>query len=289
MPNETLSLDWNAIATAPLEALAGYGRLPDDGFPLTAAALALAAIEVPGAHLAWYADHLDQVAGTVASCLTDDRLESGALGASEALSEAIAGHHGYRGDDATYDDLQNANLIRVIDRRRGLPVALAVVFLHAGRLQGWRLRGIAFPGHFLVRLDIAGERLILDPFHGGQRRGPRHLEELLGRMSGEPATPQREHTRPISDRALLIRLANNAKIRHFQAGRQAEALEVLDAMRLFAPAEPVLWRETALMNLTLGRLNAASDAASHLLTLRLTPEERASARRMLDDIARHRH
>jgi len=55
-----------------------------------------------------------------------------------ALTQVMAEEHGYGGDRQHYDDLQNANLIRVIDRRRGLPVALGILYLHAARAQGWR-------------------------------------------------------------------------------------------------------------------------------------------------------
>jgi regulator of sirC expression with transglutaminase-like and TPR domain len=75
-----------------------------------------------------------------------------------ALTQVMAEEHGYNGDRQHYDDLQNANLIRVIDRRRGLPVALGILYLHAARAQGWRAAGINFPGHFLIAVEHDGER-----------------------------------------------------------------------------------------------------------------------------------
>ena len=55
----------------------------------------------------------------------------------ERLAEIIASAYGYRGDSDTYDDLQNADVARVIERRKGLPVALAILYLHVARAQGW--------------------------------------------------------------------------------------------------------------------------------------------------------
>ena len=77
----------------------------------------------------------------------------GAEAKAAALTAVIAGAEGYCGDDETYDDLQNANLISVIDRRRGLPVALGIIYLQVARAQGWQATGLAFPGHFLISID----------------------------------------------------------------------------------------------------------------------------------------
>ena len=57
-----------------------------------------------------------------------------------ALARTLVGRHGYAATTSTYDDLQNANLMRVIDRKRGLPVALGILYIHAARRQGWTMR-----------------------------------------------------------------------------------------------------------------------------------------------------
>ena len=62
-----------------------------------------------------------------------------------ALARTFCERFDYRGDSETYDDTQNADLIRVIRRRRGLPVALGILYLHAARAQGWPAVGLNFP------------------------------------------------------------------------------------------------------------------------------------------------
>jgi regulator of sirC expression with transglutaminase-like and TPR domain len=96
-----------------------------------------------------------------------------------ALNRTIHARYGYEGDSATYDDLQNANLIRVIDRRKGLPIALGILYIHAARSHGWDIVGLSFPGHFLLRLDCAGERAILDPFHRGKIRDAGEMPAIV--------------------------------------------------------------------------------------------------------------
>src|SRR5258705_307800 len=116
---------------------------------------------------------------------------------AQALNEIILLKHGYSGDELTYDDLQNANLMRVVDRRKGLPVALGILYLHTARAQGWESVGLAFPGHFLVRLGEGAERLILDPFHGGRIRGAATLRGLLKAMAGAAAQLRPHHFAPV--------------------------------------------------------------------------------------------
>ncbi len=114
--------------------------------PIAEAALALASFERRRVDLARYRDHLALIARDVASHPT----ASGDLaGRARALNEIILLKYGYSGDELTYDDVQNANLIRVIDRRKGLPVVLGILFIDAARAQGWEAAGLAFPGHFL--------------------------------------------------------------------------------------------------------------------------------------------
>src|ERR1700681_1908802 len=133
--------------------------------PIGEAALVLASFERPRVGLSRYRQHL----ATIARDVGRHRGAAGDLaGRVQALNEIILLKYGYSGDELTYDDLQNANLMRVVDRRKGLPVALGILYLHAARAQGWESVGLSFPGHFLVRLSEGTERLILDPFHGGQ-------------------------------------------------------------------------------------------------------------------------
>src|SRR3546814_13111588 len=83
-----------------------------------------------------------------------------------ALRAVVVERHGYVGDSLTYDDLQNANLLRVIDRRKGLPVALGILMLSAAHRLGWNMVGLNFPGHFLLLLDPGGATAIPYPFEG---------------------------------------------------------------------------------------------------------------------------
>ena len=100
--------------------------------PIAEAALALAAFGRPRVGFKRYRDHLKLLARDVGR-------HPGAAGdlaaRTGALNEIILLKNGYSGDELSYDDLQNANLMRVVDRRKGPPVALGILYIHAARAQ----------------------------------------------------------------------------------------------------------------------------------------------------------
>jgi regulator of sirC expression with transglutaminase-like and TPR domain len=222
--------------------------------PIAEAALALASFDRPRVALARYSRHLKAIATDVGR-----RASTGPdlAARANALNEIILLKHGYSGDELTYDDLQNANLMRVIDRRKGLPVALGILYLGAARAQNWEAVGLGFPGHFLIRLSDGGGRLILDPFHGGRILDAVALRELLKAIAGQEIELSPDHYAPVADREVLLRLQNNLKSRLIQAQRYEEAVRVIETMRMLAPNLAELAREAGLLQAQLGNMRAA--------------------------------
>jgi len=241
------------------------GTQPDEDIDLAEAALALAALDHPDVSLQRYRDHLALLAEQVGELNPPDAdtLE----GRVTALQDVLVGRHGYEGDTLTYDDIQNANMMQVIDRKKGLPVALGILFIQTARAQGWAISGLNFPGHFLVRLEYAGERVILDPFNQGQSRSVMELRDLLKVAAGADAELTPEYYATVGNRDILLRLQNNLKLRFMKADRVDKAVEILDGMLLFAPEEAMLWREAGLLNAHIGNLNAAVGALETFMTL----------------------
>jgi regulator of sirC expression with transglutaminase-like and TPR domain len=229
--------------------------------PIGEAALALASYERPRVGLLRYRQHLAAIARDVGRHKGAQGGDRGNLaGRVQALNEIILLKYGYSGDELTYDDLQNANLMRVVDRRKGLPVALGILYLHAARAQGWDSVGLGFPGHFLVRLTEGAERLIVDPFHGGRVCDAVTLRELLKAMAGQEVELAPEHYAPVADRDVLLRLQNNLKSRLLQAGRHERALQTVETMLLLAPDVAELWQEAGLLHTRLGNMRAGVNA-----------------------------
>ncbi|WP_374466235.1 SirB1 family protein [Ferrovibrio sp.] len=249
--------------TAAIEtALKALGAAPDDGLDIAEAALLLAALDRPALDLMPYRRHLSDIVGALS------RLDAGPEVAPRAMALAgvISVEFGYRGDTETYDDPQNADLIRVIDRRMGLPVSLGILYIYAAKAQSWPVCGIDFPGHFLIRLEGEDGSLVLDPFHGGRVAAPPEMQDLLRRLgSGEDVRP--EHVRPMTAREVLLRLQNNIKGRAWRAGDIERTAETLRRMLLVAPNFAPAWRELGVVEGKLGRIRQSIAATERFLML----------------------
>ncbi|NMM44991.1 tetratricopeptide repeat protein [Rhodospirillaceae bacterium KN72] len=268
-----------AWAEHVLKGLADQGNADID---IMEGALALAVFDAPAEALDQYRRHLADMAGALGKVdVADDAPAEDRLA---ALNHVLFGLYGYSGDTESYDDLQNANLIRVMDRRRGLPVALGILMLHLARGRGWTMRGLDFPGHFLLQLDGPGERLIVDPFNGGTALDASDLRALLKAASGNDAELTPDHYAAVSDRDILLRLQNNIKLRLVQAKRIEAALGIVDAMLMLAPEKPWLWREAGLMNAHIGRLKTAVAALETYIDRETRPGPRSEAQAVIDGL-----
>jgi regulator of sirC expression with transglutaminase-like and TPR domain len=270
-------------------ALDAAGKLPDSELDIAETALQLARVDAPEAD--WQAARaaLTTLARqAVERALGSRRADAG--DADERRQELAALLHerfGFMGDRQTYDDLANANLIRVLERRRGLPVALGILWLHAAEAAGWEAYGVDFPGHFLLALRGEGPPVLVDVFAGGARLEPPDLRALLKQVEGERAELRPGMLTPMSRRAVLLRLQNNIKLRRLRAGDVAGALACTEDMLRVAPSQPALWREAGLMNQRLDRIGAAVTALER--SVALAPEDPGAQRlRGLIDELRNR-
>jgi len=250
-----------------LLALEAIGRQPDDVIDVAEAALLLAALDAPDTDLTPYRRHLADLAADLADLAPSmsEALDSRVA----ALRQVLAEKYDYTGDRRTYDDLANANLIHVIERRRGLPVALGILYLHAARAQGWRASGINFPGHFLIAIEDEDEdeRAILDPFDRGSEIDMPKLHQMLKAAMGPQAELQPDYYTTMTNRGVLLRLQNNIKKRVRDAGDNRQAALVMEGMLAIAPLIPDLWREAAELHADLGELRSALQALDRFLLL----------------------
>ncbi|HWW62835.1 MAG TPA: transglutaminase-like domain-containing protein, partial [Thermoanaerobaculia bacterium] len=136
---------------------------------------------------------------------------------------------GYAGDETNYYDPRNAYLNEVIDRRRGIPITLSIVFLHVAAKLGLNAFGVGLPGHFIVKVQFELNEVYVDPFHGGETLTLMEIAALLKmRLTSE-------HLRAWNGRETLIRVLGNLQSMWTRAGdgRKAtaarERMEVLSA------------------------------------------------------------
>jgi regulator of sirC expression with transglutaminase-like and TPR domain len=269
------------------ERLTELGHHSDDALPLGETALLLSSLTHPGLNLDRYLQHFHILATDVARRY-GDLIQSGAGDTAEtrvaALKHVIADQYGYDGDKDNYDNLQNADMVCVIDQRKGLPIALAILTLEAGRTQGWDIDGLNFPGHFLLRLGYQGTRLIFDPFNQFTILGAPDLRNLIKLIAGQEAELSSSFYQAASNRDILIRLQNNIKLRQVEAENYDAALETVETMRLFAPDENRLLLDAGVLYARTGRKQDAINVLEDYIKNAQTPEDRYDARQLLQNL-----
>ena len=274
------------------DTLRRIGEGADDAIDLAETALLCAAHERRDLDLAPSRQHLQAIAAEMSHAAALDSLranDDGLDACCDALRYVMAEKFGYRGDEETYDDLRNADLSEVIQRRRGLPVALSILYMHAARSLGWRTEALNFPGHFVIRLYGDRQAVILDPFAGGVTRSIQDLRQLLKAQSNDKTELKPDHFAALENRQILIRLQNNIKVRRIQEGDLKSAERALQRMLWIAPAQAELWRESGILNIRLDNLLAARRSLTRYLELAENDQQRQRAARLLQELGQQLH
>jgi regulator of sirC expression with transglutaminase-like and TPR domain len=179
------------------DAVLQLGLFDDEAITLDAAALQLAALDRPGVDLNVYVGEFTAITERFVT------VSSGADTAhacASALSQVFSEEYGSVGDRVAYDDPDNADLIRVIQRRRGLLVSLTVLYVAAARRVSWHADALNTPGHVLARVGPHTAPVLIDPFNSSSLVGQDQLASLLSQMLGQSTAPAAEHLAPMSNR-----------------------------------------------------------------------------------------
>jgi len=257
------------------------GLLDDDDIALDKAALALSALDHDGIDIDPYLALLEEIDDRLAVVGRDAK---DPLAQAEALSRVFYQEFGFEGDAESYDAPLNADLIRVLDRRRGLPVSLSILYVAAARRMGWTAHALNTPGHVLVRIGDE-EAVLVDPFHGGLDVTPARLETLLQGALGPGVRPEAEHFAAMSNRMVLVRLLLNQASRAERDGDPLRALTLYERMTTAAPENPDGWWELARLQLQLHDSDSARGSLSAMLEITRDPERRQLVSAALEALA----
>ncbi len=206
----------------------------DPNTDLAEATLVLAKFEYPNLEVAPYLTQLDVMGKKVMEKLALSGSPSTPVSRIKTLNEFLFTDQKFRGNATAYDDPRNSFLNDVIDRRIGIPITLAVIYMEVARRTGIEIEGINFPGRFLMRHQQGPEEFILDPFERGTILSESDCEELLHRHTNGTVHFDRSLLAPATRPQILIRMLTNIKrvylyLRSFpQARRATDLLLTLD-------------------------------------------------------------
>jgi len=208
--------------------------LNERGEALAPAALAIARVEYPALDPAPYLQRLERMGEAAAGRLQrQDGSDTAALIAT--LNAYLFEELGFSGNREHYDDPRNSFLNEVLDRRLGIPISLAVVYLEIGRRAGLRLEGVNFPGHFLVRVR-SEEDAIVDPFHAGALLSEVDCRQLLRQHLGEEAAFDRGLLATATRQHIVVRMLVNLKRLYVRMHSFPQARAIADLLLAVDPS-----------------------------------------------------
>jgi regulator of sirC expression with transglutaminase-like and TPR domain len=170
---------------------------PEDDLPLDEACLLIAAHARPGLDIPAYIAKLDDLAGGFLPPTLD------------GLVRHLFGPGRFAGNSVDYYDPRNSYLDRVLDRRLGIPITLAILSMEVGRRSGVPLWGVSMPGHFLLR-DKVDPTVFVDPFNGGRLLTAADCRRMHRDLAPGAAWDD-AYLEPVSKHVIVVRVLTNLK------------------------------------------------------------------------------
>ncbi len=261
-------MNLNLSAPTPLAYFASLVQ-SDADFPLLEAAASLAQDEEPSADVQQV---LDDVARLLKKIKTRLPKPADDLTRLAFLSQVFYTEWGFGVNANDFYAPENSYLSEVLRTRRGLPISLAVLWLELAQGLGLQAQGVAFPGHFLVKVTLRGGLVVLDPLTGASL-GVDHLAERLSpyRSPGDEAvgsadlddgeTPLGLYLQPCPPRDFLARMLRNLKEIFRAQADWPRMLSVLDRLVVLLPET---WSERRDRGLVLAELGRRHEALNDL-------------------------
>ena len=230
-----------------MQAFAHAALSPDPD--LAVAALMIARVEYPRLDAGPYLDELDaigrearrRVAEAQTSGRVPDRVDPEGYARVMALNDYLFGELRFIGNDVQYEDPRNSFLNEVIDRRTGIPITLALLYMEVARRANLHVEGINFPGHFLVRCPARrdlreSEDLIIDAHHGGALLSEEACLKLFRTNTGQDIEPGGRMFVHATKPEILSRMLLNLKRVYVQMHSFPQARDITELMLAVDPS-----------------------------------------------------
>jgi regulator of sirC expression with transglutaminase-like and TPR domain len=239
---------------------------PDEEIDLAEAALLIAKnayrdLDVPG-----YLARIAELAGKLSAQLPEDGSESTRI---VALNRFLFEDQGFAPSIENYFDPRNSFLNDVLERRVGIPLSLSILYIEVGRRIGLPLRGVSFPGHFLVKCTLKEGIVIIDPYCGGITLSLQDLQQRLRETRGGEVSRAIVAAMLVAanNREILARMLRNLKAIYLDQRDYARALSAIDWIIAVTPAEATEVRDRGLTYVKLECVRAALEDLEHYMQM----------------------
>ena len=236
---------------------------PDYQIDVARAAMLLAAAEYPQLNVERELFAFQRLAGAISSKFLDD---NDPLYCVNVISEHLFDDMGFRGDADNYYDPRNSYLNQVLERRTGIPITLAVVYMEVGKRLKVPLLGIGMPGHFLVRHREI-ENLYIDAFSGGILLSEEECRDIVGELAHGDFNWSPDLLKPVSNREIIARMIRNLKAIYMADEDFVRALTVSEFALALDPHSAMDRRDRGIVHYQLGHSAEALDDLVYYLDL----------------------
>jgi regulator of sirC expression with transglutaminase-like and TPR domain len=253
----------------------------DQGLNLLEAAASIAMDDEPSLDVQAVLAEVDALAERLRRRLPEDASPNHRL---RALNRYFHQELGFAGNVNNYYERGNSYVHRVLATRRGIPIALAVIYMEIAGQIGLRARGISFPGHFLIKLHLPQGEVVLDPFTG-QSLSRESLEEALMPYRDADGAPPLEHfLQSATSRQVLVRMLRNLKEVHRAGEDWPRLLAVQQRLLLLLPDDAQELRERSRVLEALGHWRGAAADLEHYLALLPAASDRGAVLALLREL-----
>jgi regulator of sirC expression with transglutaminase-like and TPR domain len=258
---------------------------PDEDISLAEAALLIAGHEYPDLPVSAYLSRLDELAHGLRMRIGEDATD---LERIAELNQFLFGDLGFRPNSEDYYDPRNSFLNEVLERRTGIPLTLSVIYMELGRKIGLPLKGVSYPGHFLVKCAVPEGALVLDPYSGGISLGLQDLQKRLREVRGGEVSRAivAELLVSASNKEIIVRLLRNLKAIYLRGHDLDKALPIMDWIIATMPEQTPELRDRGMIYQELECPRAALADFEEYLKRSASCEDADEIRRRIIDLRR---
>ncbi|NJN10118.1 MAG: tetratricopeptide repeat protein [Richelia sp. RM2_1_2] len=236
---------------------------PDEYIDLTKAALYIAQEEYSNLYIEEYINAIETMAIELQERLP---LDNYPLKIIQCINKYLYEDLCFTGNKQNYYDPRNSFLNDVIERRVGIPITLALLYIEVSRRIDFPMVGIGMPGHFLIRPDIPEIEIFVDAFNNGEVLFPQDCQERLSQIYQQNVTLKPEFLAPVTKKQFLARILTNLKYIYIKQQELEKALLCVERILLLFSGAVLEIRDRGLLCYQTGRFNQASvDLQAYLL------------------------
>jgi regulator of sirC expression with transglutaminase-like and TPR domain len=230
-------------------------EIDDERVDLLRSALTFAQIEDPQLDIEYYVRRVDELAARVAEKIDDP---DDPVQIIAALNDVLFHEEMFRGNTVDYYSPRNSFLHDVLDRRLGIPITLALVYMEVGRRVGFQLFGVGMAGHFLLKhYDVDGHSILIDAFERGSIVTEDDCRQKLDSIYSGQVALQPEFLLAVTRRQMLTRMLNNLRTVYLSQRDFRRAVQVVDLILVIYPRSPEDMKQRAVLRYNLNDYRGA--------------------------------